>query len=383
VIREIPAIKQKGLRGGIVYHDGQFDDARMAITLAQTAIDYGAVCINYMKVDNLLKNNGTVCGAVMTDQLTNEIYTIEAKSVINATGVFVDEIMKMVGQEAEKKIRPSQGVHLVVDSKFLGGDSALMIPKTKDGRVLFGVPWHGKVVLGTTDTPLDEASVEPRALDEEIDFILDQAGEYLDSKPTRKDVRSVFAGLRPLAASVKSNGQKTKEISRSHKIYKSPCVRLITITGGKWTTYREMAEDAVNQAVKNANLICRPCMTKELKQHGYTKNVDRNFWDYVYGSDVKYIKKLTEEDASNADLLYEGFTFTKAHVVWAVREEMAVTVEDILARRVRLLFLDAKAAMKVAPAVASIIAKETGKDKTWEEEQVKEFIALAEEYVLS
>jgi glycerol-3-phosphate dehydrogenase len=384
VVKEIPALKQRDLKGGIVYHDGQFDDARMAVTLAQTAIDYGAVCINYMKVSNLLKDSdGKIKGAILNDQITGETYSVEAKAVINATGVFVDEIMKMVEPEVGKKVRPSQGVHLVVDSKFLGGDSALMIPKTKDGRVLFGVPWHGKVVLGTTDTPLNEASPEPRALDEEIDFILEQAGEYLETKPTRKDVLSVFAGLRPLAAPNKSDSKKTKEISRSHKIYKSPCGRLITITGGKWTTYREMAEEAVNLAIKNATLLCKSCITKNLKQHGFMENADRSVWDYVYGSDIQYIKKLIEEDASNAELLDENFTFTKAHVVWAVREEMAITVEDVLARRVRLLFLDARAAMKIAPKVASIIARETGKEQAWEEEQVKAFNDLAKEYILS
>ncbi|MDR2147344.1 MAG: glycerol-3-phosphate dehydrogenase/oxidase [Tannerella sp.] len=384
VMREIPTLKQDNLRGGVVYHDGQFDDARMAITLAMTAVDEGAVCINYMKAERLQKKgNGEICGALLTDQLTHETYAVEAEAVINATGVFVDEIIKMIAPEARKKVRPSQGVHLVVDSKFLGGDSALMIPKTKDGRVLFGVPWHGKVVLGTTDTPLTEASTEPKALDEEIDFILEQAGEYLEAKPTRKDVLSVYAGLRPLAASDKPDAQKTKEISRSHKIYKSPCGRLITITGGKWTTYREMAEDAVNMAVRNAKLSCKPCNTKHLKQHGYLEDADRNGWDYVYGSDVEYIRRLIREDASHAEKLHGEYPFTKAHVIWAVREEMAITIEDVLARRVRLLFLDARAAMEAAPKVAAIMAAETGKNEDWIEAQVAEFSHLANDYVLT
>jgi glycerol-3-phosphate dehydrogenase len=257
-----------------------------------------------------------------------------------------------------------------------------MIPKTRDGRVLFGVPWHGKVVLGTTDTPLDENSLEPRALEEEIDFILDQAGQYLDKKPTRKDVLSVFAGLRPLAAPDHTDSKKTKEISRSHKIYKSS-TGLLTITGGKWTTYREMAEDAVNQAIKMANLPYKPCVTKDLRQHGYMKNVNTDKWDYVYGSDMQYINQLIAEDSSNAQLLCEGFTFTKAHIIWAVRKEMAMTVEDVLARRVRLLFLDARAAIKVAPEVASIMAKEAGKDILWEQQQVEAFNALARNYILN
>ncbi|MDR0394748.1 MAG: glycerol-3-phosphate dehydrogenase/oxidase [Tannerella sp.] len=382
VRKEIPALKQENLKGGVLYHDCRFDDARMAITLAQTAIDHGALCLNYMKVERLLKNGaGMIKGVAAADRLAGDRFEIEAHAVINATGVFVDDIIKLNDGGSKKKVRPSQGVHLVVDSKFLGGDSALMIPKTKDGRVLFGVPWHGKVVLGTTDTPLDEDTLEPKALEEEIRFILDQAGEYLDIKPARKDVLSVFAGLRPLAAPDNTGSKKTKEISRSHKIYKSP-TGLLTITGGKWTTYREMAEDAVNQAINMANLPYKACVTRDLKQHGYMKNVDTDKWDYVYGSDIQYINRLIEEDASNAQLLCEGFTFTKAHVVWAVRKEMAITIEDVLARRVRLLFLDAKAAVKVAPEVASIIAKETGKDKSWEQQQVETFNALARNYIL-
>jgi glycerol-3-phosphate dehydrogenase len=380
--KEIPALKQEKLRGGVVYHDGQFDDARMAITLAQTAADHGAVCVNYVKVTDLRKDDSEkINGVTAVDQVTGEKFEIEARVVINATGVFVDEIMKIDAPEDRKKVRPSQGVHLVVDAKFLGGNSALMIPRTYDGRVLFGVPWHGKVVLGTTDTPLNEASLEPKALDEEIDFILDQAGQYLDRKPARKDVLSVFAGLRPLAAPDHIDSKKTKEISRSHKIYKSP-TGLLTITGGKWTTYREMAEEIVDQAIKTAKLPNKPCVTRNLKQHGYMKNVDMSRWDYVYGSDIQHINRLIADDPSSAQLLLEGYTFTKAHVIWAVREEMALTVEDVLARRVRLLFLDARAAMRIAPRVASIMAGELGRDKVWEEEQTAEFNVLAKNYIL-
>jgi len=380
--RDIPHLKSAGLRGGIVYHDGQFDDSRMAITLALTATDKGAVCVNYMKVTELTKDGkGVINGATLKDVLDGAEYKINAKAVINATGVFVDDVMKMVEPSANKKVRPSQGVHLVVDAEFLGGDAALMIPKTKDGRVLFGVPWHGKVVLGTTDTPLNEAVAEPKALDEEIDFILEQAGEYLETKPTRADVLSCFAGLRPLAAPVKQDSKKTKEISRSHKLYLTDG-GLITITGGKWTTYREMAEEAVDMAVKTASLQCGACTTKEMRLHGYLDKADRSRWDYVYGSDAGYINGLAAEDPSLGELLHEGYTFTKAHVVWAVREEMALTVEDVLARRVRLLFLDARAAITVAPTVAAIVAAELGKDATWAEAQTAEFIALAQNYVL-
>lgn len=382
VKKEIPGLKQSGLKGGVVYHDGQFDDARMAITLAQTGVDHGAICLNYIKVEKLLKNAaGKLSGVCAVDQLTGKQYTFKSNVIVNATGVFVDDIMEMDAPQARKKVRPSQGVHLVVDSKFLGGNSALMIPKTKDGRVLFGVPWHNKVVLGTTDTPLNKSVLEPHALEEEINFILDQAGQYLELKPTRADVLSVFAGLRPLAAPVHSDSKKTKEISRNHKIYKSKS-GLLTITGGKWTTYREMAEDAINQSIQIAGLATRPCVTKHLRVHGYSEHVDMSKWDYVYGSDVSKINLLKKENSEYSELLLKNFTFTVAHVIWAVREEMAQTIEDVLARRVRLLFLDARAAIEIAPRVASVMAKEMKKDKEWVTRQIKEFTELANGYVL-
>lgn len=384
VRKEIPALRQEGLCGGVVYHDGQFDDARMAIALALTAIDNGGICLNYMKAKSLQKDVvGKIVGVVAEDVLSGKEYMIKTKVVVNATGVFVDDIMKIDAAGNKKKVRPSQGVHLVVDSKFLGGHSALMIPKTKDGRVLFGVPWHGKVVLGTTDTPLNDSSLEPRALREEVDFILDQAGQYLDKKPSRSDVLSVFAGLRPLAAPVHADSKKTKEISRSHKIYQSKS-GLLTITGGKWTTYRAMAEEAVDLAIIMGQLKPAKCVTKHLKVHGYVKKAgDDSHWDYVYGSDVEKIHRLTEENACFNDFLCEGYTFTAAHVVWAVREEFAQSVEDVLARRVRALFLDARAAIRMAPKVAGIMAAELNKDAAWEQEQVDDFVKLAEGYLLN
>lgn len=382
VKKELPGLKRKGLRGGIVYHDGQFDDSRLAITLMQTAHDYGALCINYVRVQSFLKSDESqISGVKAKDMLTGETFDIQSKVVVNATGVFVDEVMKLDNPKATKKVKPSQGVHIVVDSKFFEGDSALMVPKTMDGRVLFGVPWHGKVVLGTTDTPLESHSLEPKALDEEVDFILDQAGQYLDMKPTRDDVLSVFAGLRPLAAPTKSDSTKTKEISRSHKIYHSKS-GLLTITGGKWTTYREMAEEIVDLAIKGGSLDSRKCVTKDMKLRGYLENVDRSNWDYVYGTDIKGVQEIVSKNPEYSTLLDANYTFSEAHVIWAVREEMAQTVEDILARRVRALFLDARAAIKMAPRVAELAAKELGKTEEWQKEQVKEFNELAKDYLL-
>ena len=383
VLKEIPMLEPKNLRGGVVYHDGQFDDARMAITLALSAEDAGATCLNYVKADSLLKNSeGKVYGINATDNIGKSSFEIKGKIVINATGIFVDDIMIMDSPKASKKVRPSQGVHLVVDAEFLGGDSALMIPKTMDGRVLFGVPWHNKVILGTTDTPLNEESLEPRALEEEIEFILNQAGQYLAKKPERKDILCVFAGLRPLAAPSKSGGNSTKEISRSHKIYISKS-GLVSITGGKWTTYRAMAEDVVNKSLKMANITAKPCSTANLKLHGYKKNVDRTDWNYVYGTDADLIAKIAAESADNASKIHPKYNFTKAQVIFAARNEYTETVEDVLARRVRLLFLDARAAQESARVVAEILAKELNKDSVWIDAQVKEFSELASGYFLN
>lgn len=384
VLKEIPELARENLKGGVVYHDGQFDDSRMAISLALTAADYGAVCLNYVKVEELLKDRGgKITGVLAADELCNgRTFEVNGKTVINATGIFIDDIIIMDAPETSKKVRPSQGVHLVVDKSFLGGSSALMIPKTSDGRVLFGVPWHGKVILGTTDTPLNEETLEPRALDEEVDFILGQAGQYLAKKPSRKDVLCVFAGLRPLAAPTDKNPAKTKEISRSHKIYESPS-GLISITGGKWTTYRAMAEDVLNRAVRRAGLKASPCRTADLKIHGYKENVDRSDWSYVYGSDIEKIKEIISKNPEYAKQLHENYSFNEAEVVFAARNEYAHTVEDVLARRVRLLFLDARAAKEAAPRVAQILAAELGRDSKWQEEQIAEFDRLADGYILS
>ncbi|MDR1882250.1 MAG: glycerol-3-phosphate dehydrogenase/oxidase [Prevotella sp.] len=383
VIKEIPRIATKGLKGGVVYHDGRFDDSRMGIDLLQTAAEQGAAVVNYVKVTDLVKNEtGKVTGVKVFDELGKHAYTLRAKVVINATGIFVDDLMKMDTPERNNIVRPSQGVHLVVDKSFLGGDTAIMIPKTRDGRVMFGVPWHGKVVLGTTDTPLKEFVLEPRALDEEIEFILETAGQYLTKQPKREDVLSVFAGLRPLAAPQKgTDGQKTKEISRSHKIVISGN-GLVTVTGGKWTTYRYMAEDVVNKALSIGDLPRKDCVTRSLHIHGYKENDDGSDFGSVYGSDYEKIQKLEQERPELAGKLHPRFDYTGAEVVWAVREEMAITVEDVLSRRLRATFLDARAAIDIAPAVASIMAKETGKDMEWEKAQVREFIELAQHYLL-
>ena len=378
----LPNIRKAGLKGGILYYDGQFDDARLAVNIAQTCVEQGGVVLNYMKVEGLLKDKrGKVTGVMAHDLESGEEYQIKAKVVINATGVFVNDILHMDAPKQKPLVRPSQGVHVVIDRSFLKGDNALMLPKTLDGRVLFAVPWHDHVLLGTTDTPLEATSLEPTALESEIDFILETAGRYLELKPTRKDVLSLFAGLRPLAAPTKASGS-TKEVSRSHKLIVSP-TGLVTITGGKWTTYRKMAEDTVNKAITVGKLPLRSCNTANLQIHGAVSGETTHLSSLgCYGADAVAVQELLTEDAELGKKLHEAFPNIKAEVVWAARNEMARTVEDVLARRLRVLFLNARVAIDMAPQVATLLATELGRGPDWEQHQIKDFTRLATQYLL-
>lgn len=379
-IKSIPTLIQKNLRGGVVYHDGQFDDARYGINLCQTFVENGGTAINYMKVVGLNKVDGKITGVSAIDGETKKCFDINAKVVINATGVFVDDIIKMDAPKTRDIVCVSQGVHLVLDKEFVPNDHAIMIPKTDDGRVLFAVPWHNKVVVGTTDVKKETAELEPRALEEEIDFILETAGRFLTRAPKRSDVKSVFAGLRPLAAPT-GEGKKTKEISRGHKIYTS-CAGLITITGGKWTTYRQMAEEVVDAASKVSAYPLKKSVTRNLAIHGWKKNVDLNDPLYFYGSDSEKILALAKKNKDLAGYLSRDLGIIKAQVVWAVRNEMARSVEDVLSRRTRALLLNARESARIAPEVAKLMAKELGLDSKWEEAQVNKYRALASRYVL-
>jgi glycerol-3-phosphate dehydrogenase len=378
VLRHAPTLDPGDLRGGVLYHDGQFDDARLAINLAQTAAEQSGVLINYCGVTGLLKTNNKLAGVVATDSITGKTYEIKAKAVINATGVFSDSIQQMDDRQKETSISPSQGIHIVLDAEFLPGEAAIMIPHTDDGRVLFAVPWHQKVIVGTTDTLVNNIDEEPTALADELEFIISHAARYLTKDPTMADVRSIFAGLRPL---VKNAAKKTAEISRDHTITTSES-GLINILGGKWTTYRKMAEDVINIAGIQGGLAPTDACTATLKIHGFHEN-EVNFRKerYYYGSDETAIDRLISNDRLLAEKIHPRLPYTKAEVIWAVQEEMAMTIEDVLSRRTRALLLDATAASEAAPLVAALMAGALQQNEDWINRQVAEFNTVAKNYI--
>lgn len=379
-ISDLPTINPKKLTGAIVYTDGQFDDARLAVNLAATAVENGATVLNYCKLLRLIKENKKIKAVVVKDAIDGKEYNLQCKAVINATGVFTDEVLQLDDPSAKNIVNPSQGIHVVLDKKFFPGDIAMMIPKTADGRVLFAVPWHDKVVIGTTDTPVESHSLEPKPLEEEIEFVLYHINKYLATVIKRTDVKAVFAGLRPLVK--KGTSKKTALMPRDHTIIISDS-GLVTITGGKWTTYRKMASEVLDKAVAVAQLEKRQCLTGTLKIHGWVDANDKNDPLHFYGSDAVHVKKLCEEDQTLNELIHPSLPNIKAEIVWAVRNEMAMHAEDILARRTRLLFLDAEAAIVSANTVASIMAKEMNKDNDWVQQQINEFNLLAKQYLLS
>jgi len=389
-LEHLPTLKTEGLRGGAVYYDGQFDDARLLIHMVATAYEQGATLLNYVEVTGLTKDaQGFVEGVSARDIETGNEFRATAKVVINATGAFTDRLRLKAEPDAKPMIVPSQGIHLVFDSSFLQGESAIMVPHTSDGRVLFAIPWHGHTLVGTTDTPVATATLEPVAMEQEIEFILATAGQYLTKAPTRDDVLSVFAGIRPLVRA--TNVTNTAALSRDHVIHIDRS-GMVTICGGKWTTYRHMAEDCVDQAATLAQLPETPCVTHHLHIHGFHEiakedaakgDAAKPFGSLaVYGSDFHEIRKLIETDARLGEPLHAALPYVKAEVIWAARHEMARTVEDILARRTRALFLNARAALAMAPAVADLMASELGWDEVIRTKHLDAFFDVASNYVL-
>jgi glycerol-3-phosphate dehydrogenase len=380
VLSRIPTLETQGLRGGVLYYDGQFDDARLLIDLAETADRQGATLLNYAKVIAFSHDaEGFVSGLSFTDLESGESHAVRARAVINATGAFSDALRKIDDPSARPMIAPSQGVHLVLDRTFLPGDAAIMVPRTRDGRVMFAIPWHGRTLLGTTDTPIAEVSLEPVAMEQEIALILETAGKYLARDPRREDVLSVFVGIRPLVKA--SEATSTAALSRDHTIHISKS-GLLTIAGGKWTTYRKMAEDCVDHAAMLAHLDERPCVTRSLRVHGHHEHPEQLGELRVYGSAAADIRALAQGRPELSERLHASLPVMAAQVVWAVRQEMARTVDDVLARRTRALLLDARAAIAIAPQVAKLMAAELGRDERWQSEQIGQFTSMARNYVL-
>lgn len=381
VIDQIPSISQDGLRGGTLYYDGQFDDSRLAVNLAQTAYSQGATLLNYAGVVGLQKNaDGEINGVRFRDHETGEEHEVAGKVVINATGPFADGVRKMDHSDAKPIISPSQGVHIVLDKSFIPGDTAIMVPHTDDGRVMFAIPWHDVAVIGTTDEGVDTCDLEPKPMDKEITFILDNANKYLAKPATRDDIKAAFAGIRPL---VKADGtSSTSSLSRDHTILIDPDSALVTIAGGKWTTYRKMSEDVVDQSAALAGLESRRCVTKELPIRGYHRHSERFGRLKHYGADAVHIRGLIEGDSAMGEPVHPSVKLTRAEVAWGCREEMARTVDDMLARRSRELLFDASAAIEASDAVAEAMAAELGKDANWASEQAASFKELAAAYTV-
>lgn len=377
-IERIPTVETKGLRGGVIYHDGQFDDARLVINLAQTAAEQGAALINYMKVTKLLKKNGLVSGVIACDAESHREYELISRAVINATGVFSDRMRQLDDPSTSPFIKPSQGVHIVLDKSFLPGETAIMVPHTDDGRVLFAIPWHDRVLVGTTDTPVKEISMSPLPMPEEIDFLLKHTARYLSKDPQPDDVLSVFAGLRPLVSSTEN--LDTATISREHTLSISR-TGLVTIAGGKWTTYRKMAEETIDQAIEIAQVENHPSVSENLQIHGYHNHAHKFGSLAAYGSDALEIERMVKKKPALGDRLSDGVTLP-AEVLWAVQHEMARTVEDFLARRRRTLFLDARAAMDMAPDVAKLMDSILKKGRKWQKAQVESFRKTAMDYLI-
>jgi glycerol-3-phosphate dehydrogenase len=380
-LERIPTIEPEGLRGGVIYYDGQFDDSRLAVTLARTAAAHGATLVNYAPVTELLKEGGLVRGVVARDSESGESIEIGAHVVVNATGVFTDSVRRLDEPDAPAIVRASQGVHIVLDRSFLPGPSAIMVPHTDDGRVLFAVPWHDRVIVGTTDTPIDDISLEPRPLEEELEFLLTHAVRYLTKDPSRSDILSVFAGLRPL---VSEGGHEdgTASISRDHTLLVS-CSGLVTISGGKWTTYRKMGQDTIDRAAMVGGLEEHRSITEDLHLHGWTQATDPSSPMSVYGSEADDVLAVCGSDASErlSDPLHASLPYLRGEIVWATRHEMARTVDDALARRTRALLLDARAASEVAEDVARLMAGELGRDEDWIQTQTAAFRETASGYL--
>lgn len=374
VIESLPGVKTDGLKGGVLYHDGQFDDARLAISMAKTIVAKGGCVLNYCEWLSFQKNeNGKITGLTVRDTFKDDTFDLKAKIVINAAGVFAEHIMEADEGKSQLKIRPSQGVHIVLDASFSPGQNALMVPSTTDGRVLFAVPWHNALIVGTTDTEVKTIETEPKSTEEEVQFILENARLFLAKKPERSDIKSVFAGLRPL---ISAEGKSSKALSRKHVVHEGKS-GLINILGGKWTTYRSMAKDAVDQALASNSISSQKSQTEHLHFVGYQEKSDWKDPLHVYGSEREKLDKFGSTVSFS-----EVFFICEAQIKFAVLEEMALTLEDVLCRRIRCMLLNAAETIKIAPNVVAIMAETLGETEAWKTQQLNNLYELFKKYSL-
>ncbi len=374
----VPTLQQDHLRGGVVYHDGQFDDSRLAMALARTAVSRGGTVLNHAPVVGVLREQGRVGGVRVREEETGEEFEIRARVVVNAAGVFGDSVRRMEDPDASPRLRPSRGAHLVLDRSFLPGETAVLVPKTDDGRVVFAIPWEGHALIGTTDTPSEEIPFEPHPSPDEVTYLLEYAGRYLSRAPVRSDILSAFAGLRPL---IGQEAGSTSKLSREYLLEVS-AGGLVSILGGKWTTYRRMASATIDQAAKVGGLPERPCVTEGLPLAGHPGDAPRSDGPLsLHGSDAEAIEQLIADRPELGAPLHPRLPYLAAEVVWSCQNEWPRTLEDLLARRLRALFLDARAASEMAEDVARLMAGTLGLESSWADEQVRKFRALAASYL--
>lgn len=380
VAKAVPTLNLDNLQGGVLYHDGQFDDSRLALSLARETAARGGSVINHARVTKLLNSRKKIDGLEFEDTLSGQAYSVKAKTVVNATGVFGQSIMRLdPSTEVDApRIVPSRGTHVVIDQEFMPGETALLIPDTDDGRVLFAIPWLGKTVIGTTDVQTEDVCPDPKPTHSEVVYILDHVGRYLTKKPTLSDVRSVFSGLRPLVGKSDTSGD-TASLSREHEIYISP-KGLITIIGGKWTTYRKMGEDVIDLAIDVGRLTRNASRTAYMKLDSVVEVQTES--DYSnYGGLAEQLDALVASKPELKEMLHPGLPFNKAHVQWAVEQEMACTLDDVLSRRLRALLLDAQAAIECSRNVAIQMAELLDQDQTWIDQQVESYTQIAKGYL--
>ena len=377
-LHRVSTLRDRGLRGGVLFHDGQFDDARLGWTMIRTAANLGCVALNYAEVVGLVASHGAVKGVRVRDRLGGAEWEVRGAVVLNAAGPFADSIRRMDEPDQIPAVVLSRGAHIVVSSAFLPGRAAVLVPRTDDGRILFAIPWHGHVVIGTTDVPVETPSHDPVASAEEVDYLIDHAGRYLTRPIARSDILSAWAGLRGLMAA--GAEQSTAALSRGHSVGVSRR-GLVTVTGGKWTTCRKVAQDAVDAAADVGGLSPAHSRTAALRLHGYSRRGDVRYPWKVYGTDADAIREVEETDAGLSALMHPSLPYRLSQAAWAARSEMAVRVEDVLARRTRALFLNARAASAAAPAVARAMARELGRDGRWVEEEVRAFRRRASRYL--